>query len=96
MINIGTNTARIMNTVEAIATNQRNMFLKLKLISDVSPRLRTMSDVVMLWLMMGVTKETNKFAALSGCINDNQICFVCIEDKSIVCHPARDITETAI
>ena len=42
----------------------------------------------------GRQEETCKFAALSGCTYNNEICFVCIEPKSIVCHPARDITET--
>ena len=38
-------------------------------------------------------EETSKFAALFGCTNTNEICFLGIEPKSIVCHPARDITE---
>jgi len=44
----------------------------------------------------GRREEMNKFAALSGCTYNNEICFVCIEIKSIVCHPARYITETAV
>ena len=44
----------------------------------------------------GRREETSKFAALSGCTNNNEICFVSIEPKSIVCHPARDITETEL
>ena len=42
----------------------------------------------------GCRGEMSKFAALSGCTYCNEICFVCIEPKFIVCHPARDITET--
>ena len=40
------------------------------------------------------TEETSKFAALSGCTYNDEICFVGIELNFIVCHPARDITET--
>jgi len=36
----------------------------------------------------------SKFAALSGCTYNDEICFVDIEPKFGVCHPARDITET--
>ena len=39
-------------------------------------------------------EEMSKFAALSGCTNNNEIYFVDIEPKSIVCHPARDIIQT--
>ena len=39
-------------------------------------------------------EETSKFAALSECTFNNEIGFIRIEPKSIVCHPARDITET--
>ena len=39
-------------------------------------------------------EETNTFAALSGCTYNDEICFVGIEPKFIVCHPARDIAET--
>ena len=42
----------------------------------------------------GSREETSKLAVLSGCIYNNEICFVCIELKSIARHPARDITET--
>ena len=38
-------------------------------------------------------EETSKFAALSGCTYNNEICFVGIEPKYIVYDPARDITE---
>jgi len=37
--------------------------------------------------------ETGKFAALSGCTYNDEICFAGIEPKFIVCHPPRDITE---
>ena len=40
----------------------------------------------------GSKKETRKFSGLSGCIYNDEICFVGIE--FIVCYPARDITET--
>ena len=39
-------------------------------------------------------EETTNFASLSGCNYNNEICFVRIDPKSIVCHPARDTTET--
>jgi hypothetical protein len=39
-------------------------------------------------------EETSKFAALSGCTYNDEICFVGIEHKSIVSHPTRVITET--
>ena len=43
----------------------------------------------------GRREETSKFAALSGCIYNDEICiFFGIETKFIVCHPARYITET--
>ena len=35
----------------------------------------------------------SKFAALSGCTYNDEIYFVGIEPKFIVCHPARDITK---
>jgi len=40
-------------------------------------------------------EEINKVPALSACAYNDEICFVDIEPKFIVCHPARDITETA-
>ena len=39
-------------------------------------------------------EKISKFAALSGCTYNDEICFVDIESKFIVCHPARDVTET--
>jgi len=39
-------------------------------------------------------EEMSKFAALSGCTYNDEISFVDIEPIFIVCHPARDITET--
>ena len=39
-------------------------------------------------------EEMSKFAALSRCTYNNEICFVGIEPKFIVCHPARGITAT--
>jgi len=35
-----------------------------------------------------------KFAALSGCTYNDEICFIGVELMSIVCLPSRDITET--
>jgi len=65
--------------------------LKLKSLSHVATRLRTVCDGV---IKDGRREERSMSAALSGCINDNEICFVCIEPKSIVYNSARDITET--
>ena len=42
----------------------------------------------------GRREETSELTALSGCTYNDDICFVGIEPKSIVCHLARDITET--
>ena len=39
-------------------------------------------------------EEINKVPALSACAYNDEICFVDIEPKFIVCHPARDITKT--
>jgi len=39
-------------------------------------------------------KEMSKFAALSGCTYNDELCFVGIEPEFIVCHPARGITVT--
>jgi len=39
-------------------------------------------------------EEISRFAALPGCKYNDEICFVDIEPKFIVCHPARYITET--
>jgi len=39
------------------------------------------------------TEETSKFAALSGCTYNDEICFVCIDPKTIVYNPVRDITQ---
>jgi len=36
-------------------------------------------------------EETSKFAALSECTNNDEVCFVRIEPKSIVCNPVRDL-----
>ena len=36
----------------------------------------------------------SNFAALSGCTYKDEIWFVGIKPKFIVCHPTRDITET--
>jgi len=40
-------------------------------------------------------EERSRFDALSGCTYNDEICFVGIEPKPTVCHPARDTTETA-
>ena len=37
----------------------------------------------------GRREETSNFAALFGCTNNNEICFVRIEPKNVVCHPAK-------
>ena len=42
----------------------------------------------------GRREEMSKFSALSGCTYNDEIWFVRIDPKSIVCHPARDISET--
>ena len=42
---------------------------------------------------MGVGK---KLVRLLRCTYNDEICFVCIEPKSIVCHSAGDITEIVI
>jgi len=42
----------------------------------------------------GRSEERSKFAALSGCTYNDEICFVGIKPKSIVCDPTRDIAET--
>ena len=43
----------------------------------------------------GVSREEmSKFSALSGCTYNDEICFVGIEPKFLVCHPAIYITET--
>jgi len=39
-------------------------------------------------------EEMSKFAALPGCTYNDEIYLVGIEPKFIVCHPARDVTET--
>jgi len=39
-------------------------------------------------------EEMSKFVSLSGCTYKDEINFVGIKSKFIVCHPARDITET--
>jgi len=39
-------------------------------------------------------EETSTFAALSGCTYNDEICFVGIGPKFIVCPPARDFTQT--
>jgi len=38
----------------------------------------------------------SKFAALSGCTYNDEICFVDIESNFIVCHPDSAITEKVI
>ena len=39
-------------------------------------------------------EEKSKFPELCGCTYNDEICFVGIELKCIVYHPARDIIET--
>ena len=46
--NVETNTAKVTNIIEAAAKYLRNMFLKLKSQSNVTPRLCTVSDGVLL------------------------------------------------
>jgi len=70
--------------IEAAETCQRNMFSKLKSLSNVTLRLRIVSDGV---IRDGRREEASKFAALSGCTYNDEICFVGFELKSIVCHP---------
>jgi len=81
-----------MNMVEAGATYQRNMFSEIKItitLSDVTLRLCTVCDAI---IKDGYRGEMSKSATLYGCTYNNEICLVCIEP--IVCHPAKDITET--
>jgi len=52
------------------------------------------------WLCDAMTmnvrrEEMSKFAALSGCTYNDEICFVGIEPKFIVRYSARDIAETS-
>jgi len=62
---------------------------------DVAIKCNTkIMDSVMMRLRTFVGEEISKFAALSGCTYNDEICFVGIEPKFIVCHPARDNTET--
>ena len=44
----------------------------------------------------GRREETSKFAALSRCTYNDEICSIRIEPKSTVSHPTRDSTETVI
>ena len=41
-------------------------------------------------------EETSTFAVLSGCTYNDEMCLVGNDSKSIVCYPARDITEAVI
>ena len=42
----------------------------------------------------GCMEEMSRFAMSSGCTYNDEILFVAIEPKSIVCYPARYITRT--
>jgi len=66
----------------------------IKSLSNITPILHTVSDGVMLLLRMFRTEEINKFVALSGCTYNDEICFVGIRPKFIVCYPVSDTTET--
>ena len=63
-------------------------------LSNVTPRLRTVSDGGDAMIKDGRREETSNFAALFWYTYNDEICFVGIRPKFIVCPPARDITET--
>jgi len=62
-----------------------------KIAIKLKPKLCKMCDGM---ITVGRKEKTSKFAALSGCTYNDEICFVGIEPKSNVCHPARDLDET--
>ena len=63
----------------------------LKLLSNVTPKVCVWCGAMTKDIRM---EEMSKFAALSGCTYNAEICFVGTEPNFIVCHPARYITET--
>ena len=84
----------VMNMIEVGVTSQRNIFSEIKIV--IKCNIKIMYKV---WWCDAMTndvhrEETSKSAALSGCTYNDEICFVRTEPKFIVCHPARDITET--
>jgi len=93
-INIVPNMAKVTNMLEAGVTCQRNMFSEIKIAIKCNTKI-----TYSVWWCDPMTKdvrreEMSKFAVLSGCNYNDEISFVGIEPKFIVCHPARDITET--
>jgi len=92
--NMAPNTAKVTNMIEAEATCQRNMFSEIKIAIK-----RNTKVTYSLWWCDAMIKdecreETSKFAALFGRAYNDEICFVSIEPKFIVCHPVRNITKT--
>ena len=70
------------------------MFSEIKVAIKFNPKI-----TYSVWWCDAMTKdvrreEMSKFAAVSGCIYNDEICFIGIEPKFVVCHLTRDITET--
>jgi len=70
--------AKVTNMIEAGAKFQRNMFSEIKIPIECN------TD----------REEMSKFAVLSGCTYNDEICFVGIAPKFIICHLVKDISET--
>jgi len=81
-----TNTAKITNMIGV--TCQRNMFSEIKIAIKRDTKI-TYSVWCDAMIKDVRRKETSTFAALSVCTYNDEICFVGIEPKSIVCHPVE-------
>jgi len=84
----------VTNMIEAGVSCQRHTLYEIKIAIKCNTKI-----MYSVWLCDAMTKnghreEMSKFAALSGCTYNDEISFAGIEPKFIVCHPARDITET--
>jgi len=86
---LAANTVKVMNMIEVGVTCQRNMFSEIKITIKCNTKI---TDNV--WWCDTMTKvvcreEMSNFAVLSRCTYNDEICFVGIDPKFIVCHPAR-------
>ena len=89
-----TNMAKVTNMKEAAATCQRNMFSEIKIATKCNTEITYSVRWCDAMTKDGRRKETGKFSPLSGCTYYDKICFVAIEPKFNVSHPASNITET--
>ena len=81
---IGPNTAKVTNMIEGGVTCQKNVFKKIKIAIKCNTKITYSVWWCDAMIKDGLREETSKFAALSGCTYNDEICFIGIEPISLL------------